>query len=218
MINILGIVVSFLYVFLILFLARFVEKFGKEISRKFVHILSSNWWFIGMFLFDNALLAAIPPAVFILLNYLSYRKNLFGSMERGEKEKKDLGTVYYAISLFVLSLLTLGRGLPAAYIGAAGILTMGYADGLAAVLGQAIRSPRLPFSHKTVSGTVVMFATTLLVLLVFTFLGGVPFAIAVSVGVALIATAVELFTPLGLDNITVPLAVSGLYFLAERWR
>ena len=55
--NILGIIVSFIYVFSVIFLARFLERFGKEASRKAVHILVCNWWLVTSFLVTLVLLA-----------------------------------------------------------------------------------------------------------------------------------------------------------------
>ena len=104
--NAIGIVVSCLYIGVILLTARFFEKAGKEASRKYIHIILSNWWMIAMVFFDNVIWASILPATFIVINYISYKKNLIGAMER---EKQDgLGTVYYAISLLVMTIYTFG--------------------------------------------------------------------------------------------------------------
>ncbi len=212
MMNILGIIVSFAYVFLILFLGRFVERRSKELSRKFVHIMVSNWWFIGMIFFNSPWVASIVPAAFIVLNALSYRKNLFTAMERGEG-KGDLGTVYYAISLCILSFLTLGRTPKEAIIGGAGFLVMGYGDGLAAVVGTSVKSKKLLGTNKSLAGSLTMLGASFIVLLLFLLAGGLANAVLVSLLVAIAATLAELITPWGFDNLTVPLLVSGLLAL-----
>jgi dolichol kinase len=61
-----------------------------------------------------------------------------------------------------------------------------------------------------------MFAVSFAVTLVFTLIfntryGALLPAFGVSTVIAAAATAVELFTPLGIDNLTVPLAVAALY-------
>ena len=90
--------------------AKVFEKAGKEASRKYIHIMLSNWWIIAMVFFDNMFWAAATPLLFVIVNYLSYKKGIIKVMERDDKDenKESLGTVYYALSLFILALLTFG--------------------------------------------------------------------------------------------------------------
>ena len=105
------------------------EKAGKEASRKFIHIMLSNWWIIAIVFFDNMWWAALLPAIFVIINYVSFKTNLIKVMERdeGDVNKDSLGTVYYAISLLVLALITFGP-VNNPLIGLCGILVMGYGD------------------------------------------------------------------------------------------
>ena len=75
--NILGVVVSYLYIALVMVGAKVFQKRGEEISRKFVHIMLGNWWIIAMYFFTNVWFAAFVPATFVIINYVSYKKNLF---------------------------------------------------------------------------------------------------------------------------------------------
>ena len=210
--NILGIIVSFIYVFSVIFLARFLERFGKEASRKAVHILVCNWWLVAMIFFDSPIWAAVVPACFVALNYLSYRFQLFSSMERGAG-KGDLGTVYYAISLFLLALISFGP-LQNPIVGGVGILIMGYGDGLAAVVGTSW--PKRPYqllgAEKTLSGSLTMLVTSFLVTLVLLAATGQPQVLMPALTLALLATGLEAIMPLGLDNLTVPLVSAGAYY------
>lgn len=210
--NILGIVVSFIYVFGVIFLAKFLERFGKEASRKAVHILVCNWWLLAMVFFDSPLWAAVVPACFVILNYLSYRFQIFSSMERGAG-KGDLGTVYYAISLLLLALITFGP-LNNPVVGGVGILIMGYGDGLAAVVGT--RWPKWPYqifgSEKTLSGSLTMLGASFLVTTLLLAATGQPQVLIPAITLALLATVLEAATPLGLDNLTVPLVSAGAYY------
>src|SRR6056297_376715 len=132
-----GIIVSFAFIFLIIGISTLLTNkriISGEGSRKFIHIGVANWWIIAMIFFDNPLWASIVPALFILINYISYKKQIFRAMERG-KGKGDLGTVYYAISLFILAIITFSEGMNP-YVGAMGILVMGYGDGFAAIIGE----------------------------------------------------------------------------------
>ena len=91
--DILGIVLSIAYIFLIIFISSLVSKNHSEISRKIVHIGVCNWWIIVIIFFENVWLASIVPLLFCIINYISYKKDIFKSMERDDK--KSLGTVYY---------------------------------------------------------------------------------------------------------------------------
>lgn len=108
--NIFGIIVSIIFIGIILISAKLFETAGKEASRKYIHIMLSNWWIIAMVFFDNIFTAAIMPALFVVINYASYKMDIIKVMERdeGEENKDSLGTVYYALTLLILTLLTFG--------------------------------------------------------------------------------------------------------------
>ena len=74
--NVFGILVSIIFIGIVLVSARVFEKAGKEASRKFIHIMLSNWWIIAMVFFDNVFFAALMPALFIVINYASYKMDI----------------------------------------------------------------------------------------------------------------------------------------------
>ncbi len=199
-----GLALSYLFVFGIIGLGAVLDKLNvlnDEGARKFIHIGVANWWLLAMVVFDTDAfwMAAIPPATFIVLNYISYRFNLVKAIERSEKSVNDLGTVYYAISLFLIALIAFYADV--VRVGALAILIMGYGDGLSAVIGKAIKSPTLR-PGKTLAGTTTMVVASFVVgVLLF------PSLWALMLLVALFAGAVELFTPRGFDNLSVPLLV-----------
>ena len=104
--NFLGIIVSYLYIGLVIIGAKIFEKRGKEVSRKFIHIMLGNWWVIAMYFFTNVWAAIFVPITFVIINYLSYKKDLIKVMERDEQD--GLGTVYYAIALLILAIISFG--------------------------------------------------------------------------------------------------------------
>ena len=211
--NILGLVLSYVLVFIIIGLSTLLQKkgiLGDEGARKFIHIGVSNWWLLAMFTFDDVWFAIIPPITFIILNYYSYKTNLIKSMERSGNG--NLGTVYFPISLLILVILTFGVTFNP-LIGAIGILTLGYGDGLAAAIGSKWGKRKLIYG-KSVEGSLTMFLATFIVtftLLAFNF--SLPIALSVGLVLAISATLIELYTPKGLDNLTVPLLTSLIYYL-----
>ena len=137
--NLLGIVVSYLFIALIIISAKFFEKKGEESSRKYIHIMLSNWWVLAMNFFTNWIWASIVPISFIIINWLSYKKGLISVMEREEQDGP--GTVYYAVTLFILVIITFGI-IKKPEIGLISALIMGYGDGFAAIIGKKIKSKK----------------------------------------------------------------------------
>jgi phytol kinase len=184
-----------------------------EGSRKFIHIGVSNWWILAMIFFDHNIYASIVPALFVILNYISYRKNLFTAMERGG-DKEDLGTVYYAISLFILAFITF-KNVNYSYIGALGILTMGYGDGFAAVIGKKYGKKKYNVfgSKKSIVGSLTMFVATFIVCYIVLSIFNPVSVLFYSLILAFFATLLELFTPKGFDNLSVPLGTSMIYYV-----
>ena len=209
-----GLILSYVLVFVVIGLSTLLQKkglVGDEGARKFIHIGVSNWWILAMLTFENLWLASIAPVTFILLNYYSYKTNLIKSMERSGNG--NLGTVYFPISLLILVLISFMPG-SNPYIGAVGILTLGYGDGLAAVIGKKYGKRKL-INGKSLEGSLTMLVVSFIVVLTLALLNGLtlPLALLVSTVIAVFATLVELYTPKGLDNLSVPLLSSLVYYL-----
>ena len=205
MTNLLGIIVSYVYIFTAILSAKLFEKHGKEASRKFIHIMVGNWWIIAMLFFDNVVYASFVPATFVIINYVSYKKNIISLMERENNKKEGLGTVYYAISLLIFSIITFGI-IDKPEMGLVPILVMAYADGLAAVLGQKIKSKPIKIGQttKSVAGSITMFIVTFIITSSFLRYTGTPMWPLLAIIMSAFATIIELISIKGLDNITVP--------------
>ena len=92
-----------------------------------------------------------------------------------------------------------------------GILVMGYGDGLAAIIGRKFGKTKIRHrftGQKTIVGSAAMFVTSSIVIAIFSQrynLGWTHSGCIKILGIAGCATALELFTPLGLDNLSVPI-------------
>jgi phytol kinase len=216
--NILGLILSYVFIFAIVGISTLLQNkklLSVEGARKFVHIGVSNWWIIAMLTFDSFIFAIIPPITFIILNYANYRLKLVKVMDN--EKRSDLGTVYFPISLLILAFLSWGVApfnvAPLGYFGAFGILVMGYGDGFAAVIGEKFGKTKLVFG-KSLEGSLAMFAASLIVATILLLVvGGQPLWWLIALVLAVVATLVELYSPFGLDNLSVPLVVSFTYFL-----
>lgn len=209
--NLIGIVVSYFYIALVIVGGKIFEKRGKEASRKFIHIMLGNWWFIAMYFFTNVWVAAFVPATFVIINYLSFKKDLIKVMERDEQD--GLGTVYYAITLLILTIVSFGiYNRPS--LGLIPNLIMAYGDGLACVIGRSIKSKKykLVGTKKSLAGSITMFIVS--TILIGGYLAfwhtGVFWATShwplVSILIGFAITAIEAVSVKGTDNLTVPLS------------
>jgi phytol kinase len=208
--NIIGIIVSFVFVFAVIGLSTVLSNKGLldgEGSRKFIHIAVSNWWIIAMFTFDDPLWASFVPLMFVFINYISYRKNVFKAMER-DGSSRDLGTVYYAVSLLILAYVSFAYKVP--YLGGIGILVMGYGDGFAALIGTKVgkHSFKKYGLSKSLEGSITVFIFALLISGIFFGIYSSNLWVIKSLVIAISATIIELLSPNGFDNLSLPLLVS----------
>jgi len=219
MFNFIGVIVSFIYFFGLLFIAPIFKK-NLEISRKFVHIMLGNWWFIVILFFNNVWAASIVPFSFIFINYLSIKRNkaggLLSELER-KNESKSYGIITYPIAMLLLVIISFTL-LRTPYIGGIGLMALSYGDGFAALVGKKFDYIKFTTwgNKKTISGCVGMFIATFISITIFISIASIYHSISViiilSLILALVATFFEAFTPVGFDNITVPLSVVGAYY------
>lgn len=211
--NITGIIVSYIFVFVVIISAKLVEKKGKEASRKYIHITLSFWWVIALVFFNNIWFAIIPPITFVILNYISVKKDLIKVMEREEEKKDGYGTVYYALSLLILVIVTFI--INKTELGLVGVFTMGFGDGFAAIIGKRVNSKQYKIGNttKTIAGSLTMFIITLIITAIFMAFYGVNMWLIKSVLIAIIMTIVEAISIKGTDNLTVPLISCLLTYL-----
>lgn len=205
--NWLGILVSYLAIFLVIITARLFEKKGKEASRKFIHIALGNWWLIAMYFFNNIWFAIFPPATFVIINYISYKKDVIKVMEREENEKEGLGTVYYALALLIMVIVTFGI-INKPLIGLVSIFVMAYGDGFAAIIGKKVKSKKYKVfdTEKSIAGSATMFIISFIIVAIYLGATHSPLWILKSLICSFILTLIEAVSVKGTDNITVPIA------------
>ncbi|MCP9857831.1 MULTISPECIES: diacylglycerol/polyprenol kinase family protein [unclassified Cyanobium] len=181
----------------------------REWSRKLVHIGAGPVVLIA-WAFGVERLIAVPAAGAItLLAALNHRVRVLPAIE--DVERRSYGTIAYGASITLLLWLWWPAH-PATV--AAGVLVMAFGDGLAGLLGPLIPSPSWTVlgERRSLVGTAAMGLASLTVLLTLGQLGGGPVpAPAAIVLIALVATGLEQWALLGIDNFSVPMAVAGLW-------
>ena len=221
-------IVCYGYILFIIFLSeKMISVFhvSRKSSRKVLHSMIGNLVFFIPFFTYNSLPVNFPffvAAPFVLVTFLATPYSPFKGISERLKGLSDItegghqtGLVFYAISYTVLALLFSAKP----YVIAAGILPLAYGDASAALVGEKYGRRRYRvFAKKSLEGSLTMFLGTFVA-----FFGALAFHsslygfsvfnyLLAAFGVALVATLAEAFSPLGIDNLTVP-ALGALTFL-----
>lgn len=203
----LGLVLSLAFLAVVIalgFLAKKSGMFSNEAVRKIIHIGVSNWILISARYLSTFWVTLIGPVLFTILNTMFVYSGAAKLLGMGDR-KRDNGLIYFPISIIVLYILQ-HNGVIGVEDVVLGTLVMGYGDGLAALCGMKFGRHKFSIgkAHKSFEGCLVMFIVTCA--LTFTVK---DLEVSRTLIIASIATMLEAFTPLGFDNITVPI-VTGL--------
>lgn len=212
----LGYLLTYIWIFLILGVTMALKKksgAADETTRKIVHISVSLAWIIMVACFGTTWHLLIPPFTFIILNYASYKKDIFSGMERDQKDVASLGTVWYAVSMTVLAALSLldSRFLPAYGIG---LFCMAFGDGLAPMFGKLKKGNFFIIKGKrSFYGSLAVFAVSIIVCAVMTAVFSLPLTWYEIGIVGLAAAVLEIVGLKGLDNLTLPIGTAVISWL-----
>ena len=181
----------------------------QEWSRKLVHIGTGPVVLIAWAFAIDRLIAVPVAGVVTVLAALNHRFRLLPGVE--DIDRHSYGTIAYGASITLLFLwFWPDRPQPVA----AGVLAMAFGDGLAGLVGPLVSSPRWRVFGQTrsLAGTAVMGLATAAALLGVALLhpASAPPGWAL-LAIAAAATGLEQWATAGVDNLTVPLAVAGLW-------
>lgn len=169
------------------------RRFGlsAEITRRVAHVAAGL-----LVLLDYALLS---PVLFVtlvgggwFLFFAASRLKLLTAVN--DVARRTYGQ--YVLTAGYLGAFGISQFKPAVFVPSVLIVT--FADSLAGLVGTLVKSPR-----RTVAGSVVFCVTALVILLA---TNAAPLHVAI--GIAASLTVVERFTPLGLDNVTIPVVAA----------
>jgi len=202
--------VIFLYLFLIFSISVVFKKFNddsKEIVRKIIHIGIGPLIPIAQFLKIDQNSALIFTGIVSLMVFINYNYKLLPTIE--DVERKSYGTLFYCVSLFILIFLFWDKD---QYALITGFFIMTFGDGLAGLIGKSFNSKSWIFfeQKKSLYGTITMFLTSLIVVC------SIGYSQQNNLNlnyftIAFIATLLEQFSILGIDNFIVPIS-SALFF------
>ena len=209
----------FLICIIIALLLKHIIKMHTEVFRKILHLIALCASFIFVFFFEHWFLSVAVSLTFAVLVYLvltlgerfikNYSKIFAERKRKHELKNSNITTfIMYAIVITICWGFFNDKMLVLACVFAWGV-----GDGLAAVIGKLFGKVhikgRLIEGVKSVEGTVSMFfsafLSVLLILLIRGGLSGIGY-VHIAFTVALVVTFVELFTKKGMDTISCPIS------------
>jgi len=216
MTDLLAVIISFLYVGIAIGLGTFLRKwrgYSSDFTRKFIHIAVGMIVIPTVLLFKDVRAAIIPPAAFVVINFLDWRFGILKAMQSGDRS--NLGTVYFPISFIAVLLIFWTRP----NLAVAAMMPLTWGDAFASVIGLRLGRHAYTFvgNTRTIEGTIALFiiaavATFAAFILVPPGLAAGQ-ALMISAVTALAAGIVEAISPFGIDNLTIP-AITIVIFLA----
>lgn len=192
-----------------------VEK--SELVRKIVHIGTGNVILLAWWLQIPAWIAIVASLLFSGLTLLSYYLPVLPGIN--SVGRKSLGTFFYAVSIGILVAWFWPLHLP--QFAVLGILIMTWGDGMAALVGQHWGRHRYMLwgMQKSWEGSLTMciisYSVSSLILLSLQF--NIWQISMISISVAILATVLEAFSKLGIDNLTVPIGSAAIGFWLSHW-
>ena len=204
-----------LWIITILVIAAVCKKYfprQEELSRKIIHIGTGPVILIAWF-FDIPQNIAFFSALFITIALgVNYQFRLMPTIE--DVERKSFGTIAYGISITFLLLLFWPHYALSISLG---VLSMAFGDGLAGLIGKSFKSPTWSVLNQTksIAGTLTMGTVVAITTETITSINNVAIQPLEIIIISLIATFLEQISPLGIDNITVPIGVTciGIWLL-----
>ena len=186
---------------------------NSELVRKTVHIGTGNVILFAWWLEIPAWVGIAASIIFSAIALISYFFPILPGIN--SIGRQSWGTFFYAVSIGLLIALFWPLNQP--YYAALGILVMTWGDGLAGLIGQNFGK------HPYYLGTVQKSWEGSATMLVVSFLIGLSILLPVYGNVilvwiscaiaAFVATVLEAFSKLGIDNLTVPLGSSLVAFM-----
>ena len=208
--GVLMLIIYFISCATIALVCRKMIKIPNELFRKILHFILLTSLFVFIFAFKTWWSSALTCILIIVLAYpilLFFERFKTYSDTVTERKKGELRSSLILVFLMFAVIITIcWKLLDNKLLALPVIYAWGYGDALAALIGTKFGKRKI-YKKKSLEGTLAMFITSVIVVSILLSIvniipwyGVIVTTILVSIGV----TAVELFTPNGLDTVTCP--------------
>jgi phytol kinase len=204
-VNLLILSTFFLVVFAIGEIAYRVYKASAEYTRKWSHIASGFLSLLFPYYFDSVLWVGIICGMFLVFLYGSKRLHLLPSINAVERHTH--GSILFPAAVFLSYCAYKWQYEELVYFYLP-VLTLAICDLSAAIVGKSYPIVKIPVfnENKSLGGLLAFLVSSLAMNYVF-LSTGFPLSIFSILVISFIAAVVELCSPHGIDNITIPASV-----------
>jgi len=194
-------------IFLISIVFKRFNEDSKEVVRKIIHIGIGPLIPIAALVKIDQNSALIFTGIVSLMVLINYVYKLFPTIE--DVERRSFGTIFYCLSLFILIWIFWDKD---PYALMTGFFIMTFGDGLAGLIGKNVNSKSWIIfkQNKSLFGTLTMFLTSLIVVCLIGYSQQNSLNLNYFV-IAFLATFLEQFSILGIDNFIVPISSALLF-------
>ncbi len=207
MINISIVLLLYLAIFGLTEILRSGFRVGSEATRKVAHVAS------GLAALTLPYFISLTQLTLLALGFfigLAVSKKLGWLSSIHNVSRSTHGAVVFPLAVLVTAILSWPNHLSAYFFA---MLTMAFADTAAALFGRGKRTPTTGSAWTSWRGTAAFFLTTAVVVSFMMAFGSSRPSLSIVVLAPFVLSAVERYTPLGLDNLTVPVAAAILWLL-----
>lgn len=194
-----GYLATLAYLISVFAFALFLKKTTSdaEISRKCVHIAAGLGWIIYRIFFPASIHTIILSLCFVFLTIYTTAKKI----DLIERNDNSLGTIYFTISMALMSILS--YFVPALFdsFGIA-IVCLSCGDGFAGIIGQRFGTKKI-YKGKSVQGLIACIAVSSITTMLLSYYFAISITPLQSVLLGVICGTVELVSG-DYDNLTIP--------------
>ena len=177
---------------------------NNEISRNIIHICAGIGWILYKILFPASVHPIIISFTFVLLTVITQKLKI-SFIERSDG---SLGTVYYTISMLIMSILGYENSVLFDIFGLV-IVCLACGDASANIVGSRFGKNKI-YKRKSIQGTAACFVSSLFVMNVLKCFFEIEISLPAMVILAVFCAITELFSG-SYDNVLIPLV---LYILS----
>ncbi|MBP3542611.1 MAG: phosphatidate cytidylyltransferase [Lachnospiraceae bacterium] len=199
------------------FLCRVLIKIPQEVFRKALHFILLGSYIPFVFAFETWWKSVLLAILFAIVVYpvLGFFERFQNYTEVTTERRKDefKSSLLLAFAMLAVAISICRGWLDDRYLVLACMYAWGVGDAFAALIGKRFGKHKLCLkyvdSHKSLEGTLAMFATSLVaVMIVLMCRGGLNVAgyIVIPIIAGGVSATVELYTPGGMDTVTCPMA------------
>lgn len=209
----LPLIITSVYLIAIFYISNQLKFKNPETNRILLHIFSAMAYLLIDYAIHDLWIALLIPSLMIAFHIFNNMSSQYPKLLSSSKSSR-LGFIYLSLSMMIMMIFTFNdeslRMIPAV-----GMLTLGFGDGFASLIGirYGKHSYHLFKSQKSLEGSLAMFVMSALSVSIYLYISQGFVSLPCIMMISLLATFVEIISPYGLDNLFIPILSALLYTL-----